>query len=1015
MPPPIKIKQIDGLEEALATLGNQGYQGNQGITGAQGLIGPQGFTGPQGLKGFQGSIGVQGLKGDQGFTGPQGFKGDQGFTGPQGFKGDQGFIGFQGITGPQGLKGDQGFTGPQGFKGDQGFQGPQGITAPQGFQGSQGFKGDQGFIGFQGITGPQGLKGDQGFTGPQGFKGDQGFQGAVGPPTTTATDSSKLPLAGGTMNTGAQIYIATSASGEYGGALQIRERGYVGSNQSSFDFAPSISFHWGNRNVQRFGVRSDGLFAVENNPIVLNTDSRLSDNRTDSSKLPLSGGTLSGTIKRTSSITGFLEGSYNNVGDNGGHTNPIYTIGGAYNPALTSLSNMYGIGYNVGGNAGVSAQGAGSGWGMYVAADGDSRIFLNASLGNIGIAGTYYGSGGGLTGNAGSLSIGGNASYATAFQRKSFTDANAEFSATEAGTKRYSGDNPNISNGPGGTWWNYETLRHSNGGNLWGTQIAWGWEDNANKLAVRCVSGGTFGVWAYYLNSANVGSFALPIGGGNLTGRTTVRGNNATGPTLGSATGAFGILSGNSLYGMYSGVSDDGSVWMQVQRNDGNTTTYPLSLQPARGSTLIGGILSLNLANSGSNAYHELNRNAISTENMFLWKTANVAKWYLGQRSSTGTDSFSLFCTNVNADAMTFSDIGNVTFRNDVSAQYYYGSGVGLTGTANGLNIGGIATGVGTRIRHLDGPRNLTDRLPNTFSREVRFDFVRANIVEGTGNYGGVMTFAPWDGTAASTGDSSYQLGFLNTSGINGSGLPGLKIRKGIDSTWGAWSTIIDSGNIASQSVNFANSAANISGNTFTLGGGSVTNSAAIGMYLNNNDTNYWIGKSAGAWTQPLDVSFYTGVRYSAHQAYGGHVFYTGGYRNLEAFSVGNGDANTRVNYNLLVTGSITASGDITAFSDIRVKENIKVIPDAIEKIKALRGVTFTRNDKDDKISRSSGVIAQEVLKVMPELVKADATGMYSVAYGNMAGLFIEAIKEQQSQIDELKELVKLLLKNKDK
>jgi hypothetical protein len=115
------------------------------------------------------------------------------------------------------------------------------------------------------------------------------------------------------------------------------------------------------------------------------------------------------------------------------------------------------------------------------------------------------------------------------------------------------------------------------------------------------------------------------------------------------------------------------------------------------------------------------------------------------------------------------------------------------------------------------------------------------------------------------------------------------------------------------------------------------------------------------------------------------------------------------------MAGNLTLAGDVTAFSDIRVKENIKVIPDAIEKIKALRGVTFTRNDKDDKISRSSGVIAQEVLKVMPELVKADATGMYSVAYGNMAGLFIEAIKEQQSQIDELKELVKLLLKNKDK
>jgi hypothetical protein len=118
--------------------------------------------------------------------------------------------------------------------------------------------------------------------------------------------------------------------------------------------------------------------------------------------------------------------------------------------------------------------------------------------------------------------------------------------------------------------------------------------------------------------------------------------------------------------------------------------------------------------------------------------------------------------------------------------------------------------------------------------------------------------------------------------------------------------------------------------------------------------------------------------------------------------------------------GSILAGGDITAFSDARVKDNIKIIDNAIERIKSIRGVTFTKTNSEgkDKDKRHAGVLAQEVLEVLPEVVNKDQeTGMYSVAYGNLAGLFIEAIKEQQtqienqqSQIEELKSLVKRLV-----
>jgi hypothetical protein len=98
-------------------------------------------------------------------------------------------------------------------------------------------------------------------------------------------------------------------------------------------------------------------------------------------------------------------------------------------------------------------------------------------------------------------------------------------------------------------------------------------------------------------------------------------------------------------------------------------------------------------------------------------------------------------------------------------------------------------------------------------------------------------------------------------------------------------------------------------------------------------------------------------------------------------------------------SGNIVATGNVTAYSDERLKSNIKTIENALEKVSQLRGVSFNKNDKDQ-----IGVIAQEVQKVLPEVVQE---GDYlSVAYGNIVGLLIEAIKEQQQQIEELKNIL---------
>lgn len=95
-------------------------------------------------------------------------------------------------------------------------------------------------------------------------------------------------------------------------------------------------------------------------------------------------------------------------------------------------------------------------------------------------------------------------------------------------------------------------------------------------------------------------------------------------------------------------------------------------------------------------------------------------------------------------------------------------------------------------------------------------------------------------------------------------------------------------------------------------------------------------------------------------------------------------------------TGNIVADGDVTAFSDERLKTNIKTIENSLDKVLSLRGVSYEKDGKS-----SIGVIAQEVEKILPEVVHDGE--FKSVAYGNIVGLLIEAIKELKTELDEVK------------
>ncbi len=113
--------------------------------------------------------------------------------------------------------------------------------------------------------------------------------------------------------------------------------------------------------------------------------------------------------------------------------------------------------------------------------------------------------------------------------------------------------------------------------------------------------------------------------------------------------------------------------------------------------------------------------------------------------------------------------------------------------------------------------------------------------------------------------------------------------------------------------------------------------------------------------------------------------------------------------------GDLQVKQDVVAYSSIysdeRLKDDVKTIDSALEKVKKLRGVEFVWNKGSRKDEKDIGVIAQETEKVLPEIVREKKMGLHTdsdekfktVDYDKLTAVLIESIKEQQKQIEELK------------
>ena len=175
-------------------------------------------------------------------------------------------------------------------------------------------------------------------------------------------------------------------------------------------------------------------------------------------------------------------------------------------------------------------------------------------------------------------------------------------------------------------------------------------------------------------------------------------------------------------------------------------------------------------------------------------------------------------------------------------------------------------------------------------------------------------------------------------------------------------------------------------------------------------------GTNNGLRAGPMDAALYAGCNLDIQTHNGlGIVDNTGARRIVFEARTGtihcegsvnagtiNSNGNILAQANITANGSIFAAGNVTAFSDRRLKENIKPIDNVIDRIKKLNGVTYTRNDLEDKERTHTGLIAQDVQQAMPESVVETEDGILTVDYQSLVGLLTETIKNLNARIEKL-------------
>jgi hypothetical protein len=381
------------------------------------------------------------------------------------------------------------------------------------------------------------------------------------------------------------------------------------------------------------------------------------------------------------------------------------------------------------------------------------------------------------------------------------------------------------------------------------------------------------------------------------------------------------------------------------------------------------------------------------------WKTLLASDNYGGYSTFSGTVQGTTFTSTVSTGTAPFT-VTSTTQVSNLNAQYHNGL---LTATANtvstvvardasgNFSAGTITATLSGSATYLSGTnQGLTG---NQSLRNVSATTDWANMPIG---YSAMFTN---NQTATGTPSTNYGY-FIKIANRDGGGGWG-----GLWSDYSGGDTYIGNTTVSTSYATWYKllSANNYSSYAIARGGDVV--SSAIQFQSN-------LGATSGALSAPPLQAYSTGNN-SAFMSFhkGGNYAVNMGLDSDNVLRIGGWSASAN-RFQMDMSGNLTMAGTVTASSDIRLKDNIEIIQNGLEKVLSLNGVTFTRKDQEDKTKIHVGLIAQEVEEVIPEIVSEDNLGMKSVAYGNIVAVLIEAIKEQQIQIDTLRKEVEDL-KNK--
>lgn len=903
-------------------------------------------------------------------NGPQGPQGPAGPAGPQGPQGDPGTAGAQGPQGPAGVQG------PQGDPGAAGAQGPQGVAGPQGPQGNPGAVGAQGPAGAAGPQGPQGVAGAQGPQGPAGAVGPQGAQGAAGPQGPAGTLAAGTAAGNTTYWNGSTWVLNSSNLYNNGGnigigtnnplwKLDVVGTGRFGANTSQNTFA-ALAVSAGQGASTRFrDIDIDGSWSAgEEHAISFTHGSTAADLVAQI------------TARHSSPGSSLLFGSLYHSGNSTANTMELRSTSGTTADLL--LSGYLNTTDNGTSGGAMTVTGI-----MAKAGDNYVRTADAQSIRNyLGITAPTGDNLGNHTATA-TLNMTGN--------QIRFGTNNVSYQNTGAGATYGAGDPTN------GIGWGNQPLDEygifvapQEGAYGDYTRLILGWHTGV-KIGAYPSYGGT----RFYNNS--------PVYGGSLATEifSVGKGDNNVRVNYDIAT-VGDIVSdqnyGKGLVGVYSDVRYQ-NVWAMG-------TPYRLAADGTTPGNMYG--IAWAHSNIGGQSKPGLSHQMLIMEN-------GATKVALGSGIWTNYDI-----------------TGNRLVDQNDPAYYMDPNG---TSELNQITVG-------TRARW-GRPRSWTNRTSYTGDANYWTGTNGWGTSEGTFAEAWKFGFSGLDIWGSGIDHPQSGSGYVHAQGIvsgqhyassdGSSGYGWMMVgahaatenRYWLRGKWGGgvsgWVEMLTTGNVATLYPNIGgdNLGNHHATTTLNLQNNNLINADRVGIGTSAPNGQLEIARNPGnGYIDGLVMGQFTGDNTSAIQSYidagagggWGNWGYAGGCCNdlmIQPYGGGlivGGTAGQNSGYKLWVNGRLKSAG-VNETSDARLKKDITPINSALGKVLAMRGVTYNwRVDefKDQGLEEGLqyGLIAQELEKVIPELVNTDNEGWKSIQYSHLIPVLIEAIKEQQKVID---------------